>query len=123
MSLFLDSNALLWWLTGQRLPAPLAEQLDREVPTISVVSPWELWIKVERGRLRLPPDFMERLQHPEALSLAAPTLEDSRLAAALPPVNRDPFDRMIVAQAMNRKAILITGDRQLPAYGLETILV
>ncbi len=90
---------------------------------LSTISPWELWIKSATGKLTLPPSFEPGLTREDSFTVIAPTLDDARLAARLPPIHRDPFDRMIVAQALNRQATIVTGDRRLSAYGADVILV
>lgn len=124
MSLLFDSNSLLWWLAGTRLPEPLLERVELELPLfVSVVSPWELWVKAAAGRLALPPTFEPGLTREDALTLLSPTIDDARLAARLPMIHRDPFDRMIIAQALNRQLTVITGDRRFGDYGVDVILV
>lgn len=122
--LFFDSNALLWWLDEDpRLGGRLIEQLMEE-PSIlvSFASPWELWIKAAQGKLRIPSDLEAQLSAGR-FEVVAATLADSRLAANLPPIHRDPFDRMIVAQCINRQSRLVTADRQLIDYGVDIILI
>lgn len=123
--LILDSNALIWWLEdAPRIRRSAAFERIARDPTVmvSIVTPWELWIKAASGRLRLPGRFNERL--PElGLEIVAPTIRDARLASALPPIHKDPFDRMIVAQALNRGATIVTSDKTLGEYGVEIILV
>lgn len=122
--LFFDSNALLWWMDEDpRLGRSLTEQLMEEPSIlISFASPWELWIKAAQGKLRIPRDLEAQLAAGR-FEVVAPTLADTRLAANLPPIHRDPFDRMIVAQALNRGAVIVTSDRTLAEYGVEVILV
>lgn len=122
--LFFDSNALLWWLDEDpRLGRSLTEQLMEEPSIlISFASPWELWIKAAQGKLRIPRDLEAQLSAGR-FEVVAPTLADSRLAANLPPIHKDPFDRMIVAQALNRGAVIVTSDRTLADYGVEVILL
>ena len=124
MSLLLDSNALLWWfLDDARLTPEVVGRLKQERTIhISLVTPWELWIKAQAGRLELPPNFDDGISG-DAFTLLSPTLEDARRAAGLPLIHRDPFDRMIIAQALNRQATVITGDRHFAAYGVDVILV
>lgn len=121
--LVLDSNVLLWWLeAADRIRPELMSQINEEPEVaVSVVSPWELWIKVATGKLTTPDGLIQQLALRRILVLS-PTLEDARLAANLPPLHRDPFDRMIVAQVMNRQATLVTADRLLGDYGIRTIL-
>lgn len=123
MSLLLDSNTLLWWLEHRRLPTRLVERVKRETPLyVSVVTPWELWIKAAAGRLDLSPEF-EQAFDSTGLTVLHPTLADARLAARLPMLHRDPFDRMIVAQALNANLTVVTGDRRFGDYGVDVILV
>ena len=124
MSLILDSNALLWWLEDSpRFPTALMERINTEPDLwVSVVTPWELWIKVSSGKLDLPGDLIDELRVRQ-IAVVSPTLEDARLAANLPLIHRDPFDRMIVAQTFNRRATLITSDRILGDYGVPVLLV
>ena len=124
MSLLLDSNALVWWLAEMRLPDQLLERIEYERPVyISLVTPWELWIKAAAGRLILPPSFEDGLTREDNLTILSPTIEDARVAADLPPIHRDPFDRMIVAQALGRQATVVTSDRVFADYGVDVILV
>lgn len=123
--LILDSNALIWWLEdAPRIRRSRAADRIATDPLVmvSIVTPWELWIKAASGRIGLPGRFNERL--PDlGLEIISPTLRDARLATALPPIHKDPFDRMIVAQALNRGATIVTSDRTLAEYGVEVILV
>ena len=89
---------------------------------VSIVTPWELWIKAASGRIGLPGRFNERLPDLD-LEIISPTIQDARLATALPPIHKDPFDRMIVAQALNRGATIVTSDRTLGDYGVDIILI
>lgn len=123
--LLLDSNVLVWWLDdaprlrGSAIAARIAVE---PVVMVSVVSPWELWIKARSGQIGLPGRLNERLPELD-LQIISPTLGDARLAAALPPIHKDPFDRMIVAQAMNRRATIVTSDALFRDYGVDVILV
>ncbi len=124
MSLLLDSNSLVWWLAETRLPDELLERLEYERPLlISLITPWELWVKAAAGRLVLPLDFEDGLTGEDRLTILAPTLDDARLAANLPMLHRDPFDRMIIAQAINGNLTVVTNDRRFRDYGCDVILV
>ncbi len=124
MSLLLDSNSLLWWLAEIRLSHELLARLENERQLyISLITPWELWVKAAAGRLTLPLDFEDELTGVDRLTMLAPTIDDARRAAHLPMVHRDPFDRMIIAQALNRNLTVVTGDRRFRDYGCEVILV
>lgn len=123
---WLDSNVLLWWLIDDdRLKKQGVRDRLRHAPRVmvSVVSPWELWIKQANGKLNRPFDFDDHVARKWGLELVSPTLADARLATRLPLLHRDPFDRMIVAQSINRQATLITSDEQLTHYGADVVLM
>ena len=123
---WLDSNVLLWWLVDdERLKKQGVRDRLRHAPRVlvSVVSPWELWIKQVTGRLNRPFEFDERIASAWGLELISPNLADAHLATRLPLLHRDPFDRMIVAQSINRQATLITSDEQMTHYGADVVLL
>ena len=116
--LLLDSNAFLFWTVT---PKVLSASVRGELATsprlyLSVVSIWELEIKVARGRLSVPPELWDDL--PQIGIEVLPIEKADALAAArLPSHHRDPFDRMIVAQALARGLTIVTRDAALMAYG------
>jgi len=124
-AIILDSNVLLWWMAGEDrlLRTGWIDRIDTQPGmSLSVVSPWELWIKVGNGKLVLPPSF-DRVLADARFDMLPVTVEDGRRAGLLPLLHRDPFDRMIIAQALNRDATVVTGDRNFAPYGVRTILV
>ena len=121
MQLLLDTHLLLWAVVEpERLDVALVGMLEDPLntPVFSVVSLWELWIK--RGLDR--PDFqMEPSLLRQALLEAGwrelPVEAHHALAVGqLPPLHRDPFDRLLLAQAQADGLLLITADRQLAQY-------
>ena len=119
MRLLLDTHLLLWWLEASAsLPAEARETIRDPENTVfvSAVSLWEIWLKQSLGKLRLPVDFTDRLaaESFESLPLMA---AHARQVAVLPWRHRDPFDRMLVAQAQVEKLVLLTADEALTAYG------
>ena len=119
MRILLDTHLLLWWLEGSpSLPAQARELIRDPENTVfvSAVSLWEIWLKQSLGKLRLPDGFMERLaaESFESLPLSA---SQTRQVSLLPWRHRDPFDRMLVAQAQVEKLVLLTADEALAAYG------
>lgn len=123
--LFLDSNVFLWVMQRHSRLDPEVQERIRLEPelVVSAVTPWELWIKFAAGRLPPAPGDIEAELAAKRIGVVPVSLDDSRLAAHLPPLHKDPFDRMIVAQALNRQATLVTGDKLLAAYGVSTLLV
>jgi PIN domain nuclease of toxin-antitoxin system len=119
LRLLLDTHLLLWWLEASpSLPATARDLIRDPENTVfaSAVSLWEIRLKQSLGKLRLPVDFSERLAGEpfESLPLMA---SHTRQVGLLPWHHRDPFDRMLVAQALAEKLVLLTADEALAAYG------
>lgn len=122
MRLLLDTHVLLWALvTPERLPADARDALEDPVNTVffSAANIWEIAIKRALAR----PDFtMEPDQaRTAALTLGFEELPVSGLHAAgvryLPPLHRDPFDRLLLAQARSEPLLLMTDDALVAEYG------
>src|SRR2546427_1505910 len=125
MNVLLDTCALLA-LTRSELPDRATAALVKATEAnVCVVSPWEVAIKVAGGKLRLkqPPVlwFMRLVEHYDLRELPL----DTQLvcaAAALPPIHRDPFDRVLVALAHTRALTILTSDANIPKYpGITTL--
>lgn len=128
MRLLLDTQVFLWLnAEPERLGDVLTELKDpRNRLVVSAASSWEIAIKHARGRLPLPelveryvPDLIRRIgadalpiEHAHTLSVAS-----------LPPLHRDPFDRLLVAQARSIGATLVTADERIAKYSIETLMV
>jgi PIN domain nuclease of toxin-antitoxin system len=120
VKILLDTHVLLWAATEpQRLGGSL-ELLTSAVRLISVASVWELAIKQGIGKLDLGSDVATWVGR-AAFHLAADVVDITAAHAAgvqhLPPVHRDPFDRLLISQARVEGAIFLTADRTLAAYG------
>jgi PIN domain nuclease of toxin-antitoxin system len=122
VKLLLDTHAFIWWdgdqskLSAAALGAcqSLANSLH-----LSLASVWELQIKMQLGELalRLPlADVLRDQQQQNGLALEPVTLEDILALSALPTLHRDPFDRLIIAQANRRGFHLVTHDPELARY-------
>lgn len=127
MRVLLDTHVLLWWVTeSDRLSVEVRRLFEGERHELlwSAASTWELGIKVQLGKLRLPEpleEFVPRQIADEGL-IGLPIYHDHALQAArLPTLHRDPFDRMLVAQALVERVPLVTQDRQLEGYDVECI--
>ena len=119
MKLLLDTHLLLWWLDASpSLPAQARTLIGDPENTVflSAVSLWEIWLKQSLGKLRLPPVFEQCLAR-EAFEALPLTASHARQVALLPWHHRDPFDRMLVAQALAERLVLLTADEALAAYG------
>ena len=119
LKFILDTHLLLWWLAGDDAISAGASALIGDPENtifVSAVSLWEIWLKESLGKLRLPPDF-ETILAAQAFESLPLTAAQTRQVARLPWHHRDPFDRMLVAQAGTERLQLLTADRTLAAYG------
>ncbi len=120
--LLLDTHVFLWWRgEPDRLKAGARRAIgEAQVVFVSVVSAWEVAIKISIGRLRLP-DTMESGVRESGFDKLPITFSHAEQVAALPMHHRDPFDRMLVAQAMSEDLTLVTHDRKLGAYDVQLL--
>ena len=119
MRFLLDTRVLLWWLLDSRSLSAEARTLISDPETtifVSAVSLWEIWLKESLGKIRLPSDFEERLAEESFESLPLNAAQTRRVAS-LAWHHRDPFDRMLVAQAQTENLVLLTADEVVTAYG------
>jgi PIN domain nuclease of toxin-antitoxin system len=121
MRLLLDTHVAIWWLSGDRRLSTATRSAIEEAPSayVSAVSIWEMLIKVNTGRLDLPAGFASALRD-DFLELPL-TFVHAMEGRSLPPVHRDPFDRMLVAQARVETLTIVTADRMLSAYGVSIL--
>lgn len=120
----LDSHILVWLDSGNdRLKPSVLEMLRRgEQRYLSAVTAWELSLKQAAGKLRLRMPVGAMLEAFGLLELPVAIRHGDR-AALLPMHHRDPFDRMLVAQALVEGLILVTADEELAQYGVPVLLV
>ncbi len=113
-----DTHALLWWLADDRRLSSRARSVIEagEVPVhFSAASVWEAEIKAAVGKLVLPGELLGALEADGFLEIAIAARHASE-AARLPPLHRDPFDRMIAAQARLEDLTVITRDPKIADY-------
>jgi PIN domain nuclease of toxin-antitoxin system len=121
--LLLDTHVLLWWLDDS--PALGAEARDlislgeNEV-YVSAISAAEIAIKSSTGKLRVPSDLEQQLDQ-NAFAPLPLRLRHALAVETLPLHHRDPFDRLLIAQAQCEDALLVTADRMFAAYDVPTV--
>lgn len=127
MKLLLDTCTVLWLARGDRsLPPRVRELLARRgvEAAVSVASAWEIAIKHGLGRLPLPvplAEFLPAVRERYSLS-SLPVDEASALhVAKLPPIHGDPFDRMLVSQAIVHGLTIVTPDPLITQYPARTL--
>jgi len=118
--ILLDSHVVLWWLDDNDSLGVQCRGLIEEADEafVSVVTSWELGIKRSLGKLSMPGELSEVLDADSFRSLSITTAH-AELAPSLPPFHRDPFDRMLVAQAQLEALVLVTADKALASYDVE----
>ncbi len=119
--LLVDTHAVLWWLADDpALPRSARELIgDSENELLfSVASIWEIAIKRGSGKLRAPTDLPETIQD-EGFTLLPIEPEDAWAVSDLPDHHRDPFDRMLLAQAINGELPVLTSDPRFGEYPVE----
>ena len=126
MRLLLDTHVFLWFFTGsERLSrrARRAIESDEAEMILSAASVWELAIKARLGRLTLPTTVEDYIAEKAAAGLLILPIIWTHAAAVekLPLHHRDPFDRLIVAQALCEKLPVVTGDAAFRRYGVRVI--
>jgi PIN domain nuclease of toxin-antitoxin system len=127
MRLLLDTHVFLWWNQADPRLSRRVRQLLSDPENslfLSVASAWEMTLKVQSGKLGLPAAtavyIPARLKHYRMDALPV-TLEHVLAASTLPAHHRDPFDRMLVAQAQVERLPIVTHDFQVGKYDVETI--
>lgn len=122
MRLLVDSHVALWWLEDSLELGSKCRKLIQEADEVyfSVVTPWELGIKRAMGKISIPNGLAGALEAGGFLPLAI-SAAHAEVAPALPAHHRDPFDRMLVAQAQLEALALVTADDALSAYEVDYI--
>ena len=127
MRLLLDTHIFLWYITGDSRIEPAVRRAieDSDAAYLSVVSPWEATAKYQLGKLPLPepphPWLTEQRESHDIDSLALDEGSVARLPT-LPMHHRDPFDRMLVCQALQHDLQLVTVDSVLEKYPAQLLL-
>ena len=117
MSLLLDTHVVLWWLADDlSLSAEIKDRLDHEPDVyVSSATVWEVAIKQAIGKLKEPADLPERIRNSGFRDLPVGS-EHAIAAGRLPMIHRDPFDRMLIAQARCEDLTLVTRDSRCQQY-------
>ena len=122
MRLLLDAHIFLWFITGSsRIPEAMKVDILNPANEVylSVVSVWEISVKYQIGRLSLPePPQIYLPAQRQRHQIASLSLDEASVSqlAGLPSIHRDPFDRMLVCQALEQDMIIVTADAMLQSY-------
>lgn len=126
MKLLLDTHVLLWGFTEpDRLPATVDEMIrspDHEI-FVSAACLWEIAIKMRSGRLRAPPDLPQKIANDPDYQLLPILAEHVWRVRELPGLHKDPFDQLLIAQALVEDMTIVTHDGIIMRYGVSTIAI
>jgi PIN domain nuclease of toxin-antitoxin system len=123
MKILLDTHILIWYSEGNKmLPEKWIEIIENPLNQkyISYVSLWEMNIKISIGKLTLISDSPIKIV-PKEIEILYPTISDLNILSKLPLHHRDPFDRMIIAQAIANNFSLMSHDGNFKKYDVELI--
>lgn len=126
MNLLLDTHAMLWfWLDSPHLSGSARSTIeDAETVFISPASYWELAIKIRLGKYILPVDYAQFLRQQigaNDFTILPIELTHTAVLTTLPFHHRDPFDRLLAAQAMAEDLPLVSGDTAFDAYPVQRV--
>jgi PIN domain nuclease of toxin-antitoxin system len=124
MRVLLDTHVLLWWLLDENVVSPAARAAiadDANETWVSAASAWEISIKYKTGKLPTAEPLMAHLERAildEGFAGLPVTLRHGELAGSLPLHHKDPFDRVLIAQALAESLTLISNERLFDRYGV-----
>jgi PIN domain nuclease of toxin-antitoxin system len=122
VSLLLDTHVLLWLLGGEqrRFGPDTLKALRDSAAVVSAATVWEIAIKRRLGKLQAPPNIIDTVAT-AGLELLSITAAHAEHVADLPDLHRDPFDRILVAQAALEKLTIVTADEDIHRYEISAI--
>ena len=123
MNILLDTHVLIWALENNpTLSDDARSSIIRasNMVFVSSVSIWEIGIKKSLGKLETPDNLAEEIKLHRFTPLSI-SYDHAELAGKLPDIHRDPFDRMLIAQAIIEKLTLVTRDKLIPRYDVKTL--
>lgn len=121
--LLLDTHAFLWWLSDDPALSTAARDTicdGRNEIHVSAASVWEIVIKRAIGKLEAPGDLDKIVEEENFIRLPV-SLGHAEAVGELPPLHKDPFDRMLIAQALSEGLVILTADSNIPRYGVRTM--
>lgn len=121
MNLLLDTHVLIWWDEGKRLSADARRAIrDADEVYVSAATAWEVAIKIGLGRLR-PTRTVRQAVADSGFTELPVLMAHAERVATLPAHHRDPFDRLLVAQALEENLTLVSRDPALARYSAPLI--
>ena len=127
MRLLLDTHAFIWWASqSAKLPAAVRAECSDPANTLllSVISVWEMQIKIQLGKLKVSrplPDLVEHHMRVNGMQILPVSLEHVLALETLPAYHKDPFDRLLIAQATVEDLFLVSGDPVFSSYQIKLL--
>ncbi|CAN2041466.1 Type II toxin-antitoxin system VapC family toxin [Candidatus Magnetomoraceae bacterium gMMP-15] len=127
MKFLLDTHIFLWFITGDKR---LSEKFQTEIRSqdnevyLSVISLWEIIVKYKLGKLPLPfpPEtYIPEQRKRHLIQSIILTENDVSKLSTLPSIHRDPFDRMLICQALSRHLTIVTVDEYIRQYSVKIL--
>lgn len=118
MIYLLDTHVVLWWLENPRKLSPQAVSTienQKHIIYLSSVATWEIAVKKMLGKLEVPDSIFTLLETSQFEELPV-SIEHTKALLKLPFYHHDPFDRLLIAQAMTEKCPILTRDQIFPRY-------
>ena len=123
--ILLDTHAFYWYMCDKdRLTPAIINRIEAEdCVCVSIATFWEMTVKASLGKLILPAPISSLMEACDSLSFAILPITADHLTclAALPFIHRDPFDRLLIAQAIADNLTIITKDHMIPQYPVKTV--
>jgi len=123
MNLFLDTHILLWWLDDNASLSVKAREAMADTDNLIILSAaviWEIRIKQALGKLKIVPDFYDVMQE-QGFEMLPITSDHAYTVGDLPKHHRDPFDRILIAQAMVEGFTTVTHDAIFNKYPIPVL--
>ena len=123
MNLLLDTHILLWWLSDHPELSERSRKAIREasgVVAVSAATVWEIAIKRNLAKLDMPSGWLAEIDA-EGFQPLPVTWDHAQRVESLPPFHRDPFDRLLIAQAQLEHFVLVTANEVIPKYEVECL--
>jgi PIN domain nuclease of toxin-antitoxin system len=126
MNLLLDTHTLIWLLEGDdNLSVTAKEQIENPDNTsfVSVATFWEIAIKISLNKLemKIPLKNLKQLIWENGIEVLPITIDNALFVSQLPYYHKDPFDRLLVAQALNENMLVVSRDEAIPLYNVQTV--
>jgi PIN domain nuclease of toxin-antitoxin system len=121
--LLLDSHIFIWWLTEDEKLGPLTVEVIKDPRNkiyVSAATTWEISIKRSLGKIKAPKDLSKEIISEGFDELPISVFHGDQ-AGLLPEIHKDPFDRMLIAQAQTEGLELVTCDKAIPKYSVKCV--